>query len=188
MTGLLRKVLFLLLVLAMPAGPVQASDDAISTRAERLMAVYVYNFTRYTTWPGEDPGHTGTRLAVLGRNPFGSAMDEVAARSPAESRLQISYCGDLACARDSDAVFIEGGHMNASSIRQMLEALAGKPVLTISDQPGFARMGGMIELVRDKGKLAFRVNVGAAGRERLHISAQLLQLGEVVGEVVGGRP
>lgn len=177
----MRKALPLLLMLVMPVGMALASDDKISASTERLMAVYVYNFTRYTNWPGEAVAGMGTRLAVLGKNPFGSAMDEVAAKSPPESEFQIKYCGGVGCAQGSDTVFIAGENMNASSVQLMLTELYGKPVLTISDMPGFADMGGMIELQHINGKLTFRINLAAASRGNLHISAQLLQLGDVIG-------
>jgi len=171
----------MVLLLIAPLGMAWANDEATSTRTERLMAVYVYNFTRYTNWPLEDASQMPTRLAVLGRNPFGSSLDEVADKSPASSKLLLSYCGDLNCTRDSDAVFIAGGNMNVSSLRIMLDQWSGKSVLTISDMPGFADMGGMIELKHAKGRLTFRINVAAAAKANLHISAQLLQLAEVVG-------
>ncbi|OIO69561.1 MAG: hypothetical protein COW19_06635 [Zetaproteobacteria bacterium CG12_big_fil_rev_8_21_14_0_65_55_1124] len=182
----MRKLLLVFLFLILPPGMAWANDGNMSTRAERLMAVYVYNFTRYTNWPEGNADHTATphmatRLAVLGRSPFGPALDEVASKSPAESKLLVSYCRDMVCAQDSDAVFFVAGSMSASSIRMLLTAWSGKPLLTISDMPGFADMGGMIELQRSKGRLTFRINMAVAGKANLHISSQLLQLGEVVG-------
>jgi hypothetical protein len=176
---LLRRLV--LLFLCLPLAMAWADDGNMSTRTERLMAVYVYNFTRYTTWPEEDAGRTATRLAVLGRSPFGPALDEVAAKSPAESKLLVSYCRDVICAQGSDAVFFVAEGMRASSVRMKLASLSGKPVLTISDMPGFADMGGMIELQRSKGQLTFRINMAVARKAKLHISSQLLQLGEVIG-------
>jgi hypothetical protein len=53
-------------------------------------------------------------------------------------------------------------------------------LLTVGENPGFAAGGGVVNfLVRD-GHVRLEINVGAAEREKLRISAKLLKLAEIV--------
>jgi len=73
------------------------------------------------------------------------------------------------------------GKSDERQYQRQLKLIADHPVLTISDIPGFASQGGMIEIKYHNKKLTFVVNLQAVKRAGLYISAQLLQLGEVVG-------
>jgi hypothetical protein len=53
--------------------------------------------------------------------------------------------------------------------------------LKVSDQPGFAQQGGMVELKRRGARMGLVVNLGALESAGLRASSKLLQLSEVVG-------
>jgi len=57
-----------------------------------------------------------------------------------------------------------------------LEALRGSSVLTVGEAEGFARRGGAIELRKEGDEIHFEINVDAAERAELQVSAQLLKL------------
>jgi hypothetical protein len=67
--------------------------------------------------------------------------------------------------------------------RMLLQALAGKPVLTVSDDGAFARAGGMINFFVDSERMRFAVNPAAAERGGLRISSRLLKLAVIVKDV-----
>jgi hypothetical protein len=54
-------------------------------------------------------------------------------------------------------------------------------VLWVSDQPGFARQGGMVELKRSGARMKLVINLDALESAGLKASSKLLQLSEVVG-------
>ena len=54
--------------------------------------------------------------------------------------------------------------------------------LRVSDQPGFAQDGGMVELKRRGARMGLVVNLGALESAGLKASSKLLQLSEVVGD------
>jgi hypothetical protein len=56
------------------------------------------------------------------------------------------------------------------------------PVLTIGEIPGFAKRGGIINLVLEDNKVHFEVNVEAAKEADLNISSRLLALARIVQE------
>jgi hypothetical protein len=61
-----------------------------------------------------------------------------------------------------------------------------EPVLTVSDTPGFAELGGIVELTRRSDRVAMRINVEASRRAGLTISSQLLSLATLVSSEAGG--
>ena len=61
-----------------------------------------------------------------------------------------------------------------------IQMLKGVPVLTIGETPGFARNGGIINLILEDNKVRFEVNVAAAKEADLNISSRLLALARIV--------
>jgi len=62
----------------------------------------------------------------------------------------------------------------------VLGSLKALPVLTVSDDPGFAPSHGIIELVVANGRMQFAVNTDAANRAGLRLSSRLLGLARIV--------
>ena len=56
----------------------------------------------------------------------------------------------------------------------------GTSVLTVGDEEGFARRGGVINFLFENDRVRFEINVDAATRARLKISAKLLALAKLV--------
>ena len=56
-------------------------------------------------------------------------------------------------------------------------------VLWVSDQPGFARNGGMVELKRNGARMGLVINLPALESAGLRASSKLLQLSEVLGDL-----
>ena len=79
----------------------------------------------------------------------------------------------------------------AASEKQVLEilrGLSGVSVLTVGDRAGFARKGGIINFVLDNGRVRFEINVKAAERAHLKISARFLTVAKgIVAENAGNQ-
>jgi hypothetical protein len=65
-------------------------------------------------------------------------------------------------------------------VNEAIQTLKGVPVLTIGETPGFARNGGIINLILEDNKVRFEVNVAAAKEAELNISSRLLALARIV--------
>ncbi|MDX8406311.1 MAG: YfiR family protein [Mariprofundus sp.] len=146
-----------------------------------LKAAYMFNFIRFTDWP-EQAGakrSAAITLQVLGDSAIMATMHSIAEKPVAQQiGLDVQSCVTATCIGQSSALFIG---KEERDYQQLLAQLKGKPVLTISDIQGFAARGGMIEIRYQDTKLTFIVNLQAVERAGLYISAQLLQLGEIIG-------
>lgn len=174
-----------LAALVLTAGPVLAAAGAAAlpdarTREATVKAVFLFNFTRFVDWP-EDPGRAGSPLVigVLGQDPFGAALDAVVkGEGVAGRRLVVKRIERMEDAVACDEIFIAASE--EPHLGRILEMLNGKPVLTVSDIPGFAARGGMIGLVPSDGRVKIQINPGEAKAAGLRISSKLLRPAEIV--------
>ncbi|HKI61587.1 MAG TPA: YfiR family protein [Mariprofundaceae bacterium] len=163
-----------------------ASDGAwgaepVKAGINDMKAAYVFNFIRFTEWPKPSPDQeaSGIVLDVLGDEGFYETLQTVAQHEVAKQiGLNVNACSTESCLKAASVIYFAESDL---AYEPQLELLAGLPVLTVSDIPGFASHGGMIEIRYQDEKLTFVVNLQAVQRAGLYISAQLLQLGEIVG-------
>lgn len=140
----------------------------------------MFNVIRYTEWP-ESSFVAGQPITVCR---FGSDGALVHALSALEGRV-IRGSEIRVRTVEADAsgclvlVFPEGG--NVAAVRRM----QGRPLLTVGEGWAFLDEGGVLAVVVADGRLAFGVNLDAARRGNLRLSAQLLRLARRVVEGAG---
>jgi hypothetical protein len=148
----------------------------------RVKALFLYNFTQFIEWPLEsfkdstDP----LTICVLGPNPFDKELEHALAGKKVDSHPLISkIIGEASQASGCHVVFITSGATKRS--RLLITERKQQGMLTVGEAPGFALGGGVVVnfLVKD-GRVRLEINIGAAERERLRISAKLLKLAEIV--------
>jgi len=66
---------------------------------------------------------------------------------------------------------------------QVMAAVRGRSILTVSDVEGFSRsLGGMIRLLTEENKIKFRINIYNTTAEHLVVDARLLRMADIVRE------
>ena len=145
-----------------------------------LKAVFLFNFAQFVEWPADTfpEARTPFVIGILGTDPFKGALQTVVRNETVRDRPvvmrrydrveQVSRCHIL---------FI--GASEARRLPQILTALRGRPVLTVSELDDFARQGGMIRFVTESGRVRLRINNDAARAAGLMISTKLLRVAEV---------
>jgi hypothetical protein len=68
-------------------------------------------------------------------------------------------------------------------MERILEVLSSRPILTVSDLPGFETKG-MITLTRQDHRIGLRINLAATQEAGLHLSSRLLRLDKNLRPVV----
>jgi len=137
-----------------------------------VQAAFVLNFARFTEWP---PSGTPGKLGAMQLCQFGVREDLAQAFRALEGRplqgapIQWRKVSRIDEVRGCHVLFVAESGLS-------LTQLAGLPVLTVSDLPGFAQQGGVIGLVRQSGRLRFEVNRGVAQAAGLRLSVDLLSL------------
>jgi hypothetical protein len=169
-----------LLVAACLAGALPAQQRS---REYDLKAVFLFNFATFVEWPeaARPPANEPLVIGILGRDPFGPALDEIVAGEKLNGHpLQVRRCRTPDEARGCHILFISASE--APRATEILEALKGQPVLTVGDMPRFLEMGGVIAFSTDA-RLQLHVNAPAARQAGLSISSKLLRVATVVGDI-----
>lgn len=142
---------------------------------------YLLRLAEFTEWP-RAPGETPRRafnFCFLGQDQSGELLEKaLLGHSIGDKPIVIVRGQHLHDMGKCDVLFV-----GASKSRPEVEQLEHKPnsgVLTVGDDPAFAAHGGIVQLVREEGRLAFFINVDAARRAGLKISASLLALATIV--------
>jgi len=161
-----------------------AASTAQPVRAERpgeysVKAAVLYNLTKFVDWPGDAFADQAAPVVfcVLGGDPFGPTLDRtlqghlVGTRTAVVRRVSEP-------APECHVLFIAGS--DTKRLPAILERLGTRSVLTVGDAPGFVEQGGMIGLVTDTDRVKFDINLGAAERAGLRISARVLVLASTV--------
>ncbi len=154
------------------AQPSKASEYAVK-------AAYLYNFGRFVQWRAPMPAGDTFPICVLGRDPFGAALDTVIAGATIDRRRavarRIEQSKEAAGCR---IVFVSASE--EGELAQILAALGQSRVVTVSDMPEFARRGGMIQFVSDGNRVRFEVNLASAEDAGLAFSSELLKVAVLV--------
>ena len=159
--------------------PLGSAQAGLKNAERQITSAYVFNFCKFVDWP-VDPGPL-LKIAVLGDSDRAAEFNNIAGKSVRNSTLEIASVDTSLSPDWCQVVFIPADR--AEEISAVLDSVAGKPVLTISEAEGFCDLGGMIEMANVRGKLRFSVNLAAADRAGLTISSQLLKMARRVIKV-----
>jgi hypothetical protein len=156
----------------------QPKASAVEHREYAVKAVFLFNFTLFTTWPAESFGARTSPLVigVFGEDPFGSLLDKaVAGEAPKGRSIVILRFSSVEDVRQCHIVFVPA--TQAGRAASVLAAARGRSILTVGEEPDFLAAGGMVALVRDGTKVRLRFNLPAIRAGRLEVSSKLLRLG-----------
>jgi len=146
-----------------------------------VKAAYLYNFGRFVEWPAKvaaaQSGHF--TVCVLGQDPFGPSLDTTLAgetiggKSIVAKRISNPQESD-----DCQILFLSP--TESGRAKKIVAELDKKAVLTVSDMPEFAQLGGMIQFVLEEKRVRFEVNLTATQRAGLTLSSELLKVATAV--------
>ena len=137
-------------------------------------AVYLFDFGKFVHWPGgSDQGPMD--LCVAGLPSFSAGLQKVVANENIGGRtLEVRRVLRVEDESNCAILFIDTTQQD--HIEELLQAVAGKPTLTVSDLPGFLSRGGMIQFQLVEKRVRFSVNLEAVTHVHLTISSELLKV------------
>jgi hypothetical protein len=176
-----RRGLALLITLVAFAGAVQAEPNV--PREERIKAVLIFKILKFVNWPAsalavKDP----LVICMTGESPMAEALTTAEGRLIGEHPIQQRKVSGLSPAdlKGCHVYYLPAGQRDWNGAAGAINALRGRPLLTVSDGPDFARKGGVIGLVRGENRIGFEVSLKTARENGLEIGAPLLELATLV--------
>lgn len=157
--------------------------EAPASTEYKVKASYLFNFARFVEWPAAafPAGNSPLTIGILGDDPFGPFLDELIKGETAKGRpLTIKRARSMAALDGCHILFIS--RSEKERIPKLLAGLGDAAVLTVSDTEGFCQSGGIVNFKIQRDRVRLEINRHAETRARLKISADLLDLAEIVRE------
>ena len=175
----IRRWLYILLLAMLTwSGPTRAQTVS---HEYPLKAVFLLNFAQFTDWPtnalagANDPFVIG----ILGNDPFGALLDEtVRADNKDGHKFVIRRFQRTEEVGNCQMLFI--CQSEARRLDDILKALKGHPILTVSEIDDSAYRGVTVRFVTENNKIHLRVNTDSLKEANLTMSSKLLRLAELV--------
>jgi len=178
------RLLITIAIVILPSFGLEAQAQDSSVSSEYLIkAGFIYNFANLVQWPSNAFAQPNSPIVIgiLGEDPFGTILDRVLEGKKVNGRVfLVKRLKSVLDLKECHIVFVSSSEMTRLS--EAIHSVKGMPILTIGEIPGFAKRGGIINLVLEDNKVHFEVNVEAAKEADLNISSRLLVLARIVQE------
>ena len=185
-----RVQIYLILLLGILSGAIVRA--AQSPDEYQVKAAFVLNFMKFTDWPDKklqegDP----IVIGIIGKNIFGKSLGLLKTKQVSEHSIRIEQLPSWKDISDDNEqlhlirekicachlLFISPSEKDEMAL--ILNTVRGKPVLTVSDVPGFVNKdtdSGMIGFAWDENKIRFDINLKSVKNAQLDIRSKLLRL------------
>jgi len=168
------KRFILLLFTGFAYGTVMAQ---VSEQEANLKAAFIYNFTKYIDW-GNYNDRNEFVIDVLGDTTIANSLEQIAKEETINNKpIVVHVLENPSQAVDCDILFIS---KNCHFTLDKILPLVGKGVLTVSEQPGYARQGTAFNFIIVNNKLKFEANLKAISSAGLKAGSQLLKLARII--------
>ena len=161
------------------------TDDAFADNTNEYVvkAAFTLNFAKYTKWPHGSFADASSPclLYIEGDRAVESVFQSVSGSKIGTRRLKVEFAEKSQNLDNCHMIFISRT-VKTSEVLQILEAVKGKPVLTISETEEFIGQGGMINFFTKNGRLYFEINLAIVRQQNIWLSSQLLKLAVLTGK------
>jgi hypothetical protein len=170
--------LLLAALIAAHAGSAPAASD-ITAGEYQIKAAYLHHFAQFVEWPQSVlPPGAPIVIGLVGDDPFGRAIDEIAGKHANGHPLVIRHLRWNDPLGSCQMIFISSSELD--HLGAILLAVRGFSLLTVADVDNFTERGGMIELMTVQHRVLFDINTEAAAEGHMKISSKLLQIARAV--------
>lgn len=157
-----------LLMLFIAVGPLWSLEG----KEYQIKGAMMINFIKFVQWP--EPSDTAITIGIVGKNNFGSTLDQIDGRTIGGKQISIRRINTLNGLAGCQVLFISASE--SDRCYQILREVAGTPVLTIGEDEDFLRLGGIIRFYTEKDHIRFEINQSSAQKSNLKLSAKLLEV------------
>ena len=153
---------------------------AAETEAYEYKALYITHFIKFVEWPASrlSPTSPNIQVCVAGKDAYRVIFDTINGQQAKGKTITVSQYSSPADLARCQLLFVSAAER--SRLASVLENARASGILTVGENPGFAREAGIIGFRVESNKLRFDINQQAAEKSGLTLSAQLLKLARLV--------
>src|SRR5580704_19580474 len=137
-------------------------------------AAYLFDFGKFVHWPaGADQGPMS--ICIAGSSSLSAGVEKMVANENIGGRaLDVRRVLRVEDETNCAILFIDTTQRDHEE--ELLQAVADKPTLTVSELPDFLARGGMIQFQLVEKRVRFSVNLDAVNHGHLTMSSELLKV------------
>jgi hypothetical protein len=147
---------------------------------EKYESLFIYNFTKYIKWPDSyNPGKFV--IGVLGNSNIFESLESMAnskKKTGSGAEIEVVKYKSMGDIGVCNMLFVSDDVI--SSLPEIVEMTATNPILLITDTPGMASQGAVINFVEKDGKIKFELNEANATNRNLVVSGSLISLAIII--------
>ena len=144
----------------------------------QIKTAMIYNMAKFTDWPADSMQSDQFLICILGKGRLSKAVEALQDKPVRGRTVTVRSIMQASEAANCQILVL------SESERKQITAVLGKTqqhrLMTISDDDGFAKTGGVVGFFVDNGKVRLEINPTAALRHKLRIDAQVLKLSRIV--------
>jgi len=155
--------------------------SAAAASESQVKAAFLYRFTNYVQWPTSAPSTEHLTIAILGDDPVAAELLKLVQTKKAQgNEIRVQLTSSVTTDLTAHVLYVSAGYRG--DLRKALEALAEKPVLTVTDAPNALELGAILNFVTADRRVRFEVSMASAQRAGIYVSSELLS---VAARVIG---
>lgn len=148
---------------------------ATTSSVDKIKVAYIYQFTQFVTWPdAKKLENQPFLICVLGDESIRKELLPLNQRYFGKRLIRVHYPDTLSKVDECSILYI--AKSERGRLKNILNYLHDKSILTVSSIPDFAKQGGMIDFVIRNNKVRLQSNISVAKYANLSISAKLLEV------------
>jgi hypothetical protein len=158
-----------------------ASPGQQQVTESSLMAAFITTMLQFVKWPSTTFTSPDAPfvIGVLGDDEIGNLLKTSIARHESTGRkMVVKFSNDTGDLLGSQALFI--GKSERGRLAEILAEFAGHNVLTFGASDEFVRQGGIVGFKTVGGNVRYELNLSAARRKGLQISAKIVKLADQI--------
>jgi hypothetical protein len=169
----------LLVGLCVAIGSQHAAGEEPS-REYRIKAAFLYNLTKFITWPDEKTWAANAPIAVCiyGFNPFDTYIRKLEQRSAKGRAIVLHFPNQPDQLRECHVVFVSQYNTQKPDLQKVRAELPA--LLTVGDAHDFIANQGMVGLVAAGNNVQLEIHLTRAREAGFSVSADLLEIAHKV--------
>lgn len=171
-------ILVLIFGLSNLAFVLKESNPKVDTNA-KIKAVFIYNFTKYIEWPSSYQ-NGDFKIGILGENQsLYNELDKMAkVKKVANRSLSVNSFNDVPSSEAPHILYIP--KENTAVLADAVKKLKGKSTLIVTEEPGTAQKGSIINFIVVGSRQKFELNKSNAQMHNLKVASALESLAVLV--------
>ncbi len=153
------------------------STNVCAASEYAVKSAIIYKITKFVQWPASVKEDEQLKICVVGKNPFGKALNAVNDKVSQGKKIKISYLETPDEKIDCHIAFLRP---EEEQMKQWIQQHNEQGILTISDIKGFAKSGGMVELEMKGKRIGFLIHRKNASQAGFNFKSQLLRLAKII--------